>query len=61
MTLKQKKAINNLREAWKIYQQCLRESKEADVSAMRDARDLLDYAFQYLMDCTVLSDREVTI
>lgn len=58
MTLKQKKAINNLREAWKIYQQCLRESKEADVRAMRDARDLVDSAIQYVMDCTVYSQTE---
>ena len=58
MTQKQKKAINNLREAWKIYQQCLRESKEADVSAMRDARDWLDYTVQDLMDCTVYYQTE---
>ena len=58
MTLKQKKAINNLREAWKIYQQCLRESKEADVSAMRDARDLVDSAIRYVMDCTVYYQTE---
>lgn len=58
MTLKQKKAINNLREAWKIYQQCLRESKEADVRAMRDARDLVDSAIRYVMDCTVYYQTE---
>ncbi len=58
MTLKQKKAINNLREAWKIYRQCLRESKEADVRAMRDARDLVDSAIQYVMDCTVYYQTE---
>lgn len=58
MTPKQKKAINNLREAWKIYQQCLRESKEADVRAMRDARDWLDSAVQDLMDCTVYYQTE---
>ena len=58
MTPKQKKAINNLREAWKIYQQYLRESKEADVSAMRDARDWLDYTVQDLMDCTVYYQTE---
>ena len=58
MTLKQKKAINNLREAWKIYQQCLRESKEADVRATRDARDWVDSAIQYVMDCTVYSQTE---
>lgn len=58
MTLKQKKAINNLCEAWKIYHQCLRGSKEADVRAMRDARDLVDSAIQYVMDCTVYSQTE---
>jgi len=59
MTLKQKKAINNLREAWKIYQQCLRERKEAvEVRAMRDARDWLDSAVQDLMDCTVYYQTE---
>lgn len=58
MTLKQKKAINNLREAWKIYQQCMRKRKEADVRAMRDARDWLDSAVQDLMDCTVYYQTE---
>lgn len=59
MTLKQKKAINNLREAWKIYQQCLRERKEAvEVRAMRDARDLVDSAIRYVMDCTVYYQTE---
>lgn len=58
MTPKQKKALNNLREAWKIYQQCLRESKEADVRAPRDARDLVDSAIQYVMDCTVYYQTE---
>ena len=58
MTLKQKKAINNLCAAWKIYHQCLRESKEADVRAMRDARDWVNSAIQYVMDCTVYYQTE---
>lgn len=53
MTLKQKKAINNLRDAWKFYEQCQREKDTGADGALRDAKDWVNSAVQELLDCTV--------
>lgn len=53
MTLEQEEAINNLREAWKFYEQCQREKDAGAVGALRDARDWINSAVQELLSCTV--------
>ena len=53
MTLKQKKAINNLRKAWKFYKQCKSEDDLEATDAQQDVVERLETAIQELMDCTV--------
>ena len=53
MTLKQKKAINNLREAWKFYQQCKAEKGSGATGALQDAVEWRDRAIEELLACTV--------
>lgn len=53
MTPKQKKAINNLREAWNHYKQCKSEKGSGETGALQYAVEWRDNAIQELMDCTV--------
>lgn len=52
MTQKQKRAINNLREAWRFYKQCKAEKGSGAPGALQDAVEWRDNAIQELLDCT---------